>query len=111
VQGDDEVAFSDEHPPPSRKRKTTQEPSHLQTPISSTLSPNSRKDQSEISPTVQAEIEEMPHRIDEAIKTLKSIGRITTGLLEFKAILDYKQVELYKMWQEIERRENIITTV
>jgi hypothetical protein len=97
IVGDDKVVSGRITTPPSRKRRKACEPSQVHTP---TLTPSSAqigKAPSDLSPATEAAILQMPKDIKDAIKTLKSIRKYVNGLLEFKAILDYRQQEIYQM--------------
>ena len=106
VQNDDcEKAMDDGPPVPLQKRRMIREPPQIYSPTPGSPSSRVEKARLELSPATEAAIREMPNEIRKSIKTLKMIRRYVDGLLDFKAILDYKQVELDQTLEEIARRE------
>ena len=106
VQGDDDegAAFDDfSSSPPKRRRFCGASPLHAPAPSSSTG--NAGKARLDLSPATEAAIREMPDEIKKAIKTMKMVRKYVKGLLEFKSILDHRQMELDEKLQDIERRE------
>lgn len=104
VVGDDEAAIGGVAPILLRKRRKTCDASTLQTPTPSSPPEQAGKARSDLSPATEAAIQQMPQAIKETIKTLKWISKCVEGLLEFKAILDFKQLEIDQMLEAIERQ-------
>jgi hypothetical protein len=105
VQDDDDGVIDDGSPLPLQKRRRHRKSSRVYTPTPSSASKTAEKSPSDISPATEAAIREIPNEIKKSIKTLKMIRRYVDGLLDFKAILDYRQVELDQKLKEIERRD------
>lgn len=102
LAGDDEIGSCNKTLTVSRKRRKPHSHSRMQTQTPSLASEQAAKVRSDLSPATEAAIQEMPNEIKRAITSLKSIRRCVKGLLEFKAILDYRQLEMYQMWEGLE---------
>lgn len=102
---DDEGSVYEEFCLPSPKRRRFRPSPQLQTPAPSSPTRNAGKARLELSPATEAAIREMPDEIKIAIKTMKMVRKYVKGLLEFKSILDHRQMELDHRLKEIERRD------
>jgi hypothetical protein len=104
VFDDDQTEAGDLAPIFLGKRRKTCDASKLQTPVLSSPPEQAGKARADLSPATEAVIHQMRDDIKKAIKTLKSISKCVDGLLEFKAILDYKQLEIDHTSATIGRR-------
>lgn len=108
LQANDEAAVHQEpFTPPSKRQRLSDASPLLLTPISSLPPVNFGRARANISPTTETVIRQMPIDIKKAIKTLETIRNSVEGLLEFKAILDYKQIDLEEKLAVIERNESL----
>jgi len=94
VAGDDETECSDTAPIPLQKRRKAPDASKLPTPTLSAPPEQAGKARADLSPGTEAVIQQMRQDIKNAIDTLQSISNCVDGLLEFKRILDYKQLQI-----------------
>jgi hypothetical protein len=104
VAGDDETESGDAAPRILQKRRKTRGASKLPTPTRSAPPEQAGKARADLSPATEAEIQQMRQDITKAIETLQSISNCVNGLLEFKAILDYKQLQIDDASGAIERQ-------
>ncbi len=100
LQGDDEAVLHHASLVKPSKRQWIGKPSQLRTPSSSSPLKKSGKARADTSSATEAAIREIPKKIKKAIRSLEMIAGYVDGLLEFKGILDCKQLEVYQMLEE-----------
>jgi hypothetical protein len=101
---EDEAAIDDVSPILSRKRQRICETLQSQTPKRSWPSEKAGKARADLSPETEAAVHQIPKKIKKAIKALEAISTCVNGLLEFKAILDYQQLEVDRKFKQIQCR-------